>query len=713
MPVSVPVAWLGRTSTEDAQDPTLSLPRQLRNARAALPPGWVIVAHFYDVESGRKDLDQRGHSSAHQRFPIPISRDGSIADLLNEAQRPDRRFAAVICESIERVARRTYFGTKIEYELEQAGVALCAADEPIVTGRRAKRATPTLTRRVKQAVAEWYVLQMLELSWDGFIEHTQQGWNTGKPPYGYLAEKVPHPVPARRAEGRTKHRLTPDSVRSPTVTVIFQLRGLYKLGYDAIADRLNLDLTTHLPPEPTRPDAALGCWSGSAVREILKNPKYTGYQVWNRRATKKGGRNNDPRDWVWSPHPTHEPLVTRELFDLVSAMPKQRQGSRSTPGKNSHPATRRSYILRSYAKCTICDRRMFGKTRHQVPYYACQPDPNEHRSRPWFADHPKSLWVREETLLTAVCGFFTTRIFGPDRLTHLRTAVETAAQTDVSAERLAREREALEQAIAAIQKRQSRLIQVLAEGATADDTGALPDPEAEKEFRDGVRKEHANLGAQRKVLSDQLARAEEAASQSPQNNTRLLEALPLINVDLTRVPEEKQRELYDAFNLEVRYSRPTEEITLRVTIPGHMIDELAAITRKLDPGNKKSGASTRVLAPDDDTRDVKPGQKPQPRSHLLGAPGRIRTCAHGSGGRVPIMLNMGPDLPGSRSGGGGGSDCVGGVSWAILGAGVLCHRTLSDIEVESTSLLFKAPCCRCPGRDRRPWHAASRGFGRR
>ncbi len=39
LPVAVPVAWLGRTSTEDSQDPTLSLPRQLRNARAALPPG--------------------------------------------------------------------------------------------------------------------------------------------------------------------------------------------------------------------------------------------------------------------------------------------------------------------------------------------------------------------------------------------------------------------------------------------------------------------------------------------------------------------------------------------------------------------------------------------------------------------------------------------------------------------------------------------------
>ncbi|MEO3790872.1 hypothetical protein ABGB14_11690 [Nonomuraea sp. B10E15] len=41
--------------------------------------------------------------------------------MLAEAKRPDRRFAAVICEPVERVARRTYFGTKIEYELEWPG----------------------------------------------------------------------------------------------------------------------------------------------------------------------------------------------------------------------------------------------------------------------------------------------------------------------------------------------------------------------------------------------------------------------------------------------------------------------------------------------------------------------------------------------------------------------------------------------------------------
>jgi hypothetical protein len=82
------LAWVGRTSTYDQQDPSLSLPRQLASSREALPPGWVIVAHFYDVESGRLDLDARGQGTAHQAFDLRIPRDGGIPDLLAEARRP-------------------------------------------------------------------------------------------------------------------------------------------------------------------------------------------------------------------------------------------------------------------------------------------------------------------------------------------------------------------------------------------------------------------------------------------------------------------------------------------------------------------------------------------------------------------------------------------------------------------------------------------------
>ena len=47
----------------------------------------------------------------------------------------------MICESIERIARRTYYGTKIEHDLERAGVALFAADEPILLNGNVPRRT--------------------------------------------------------------------------------------------------------------------------------------------------------------------------------------------------------------------------------------------------------------------------------------------------------------------------------------------------------------------------------------------------------------------------------------------------------------------------------------------------------------------------------------------------------------------------------------------
>jgi DNA invertase Pin-like site-specific DNA recombinase len=135
----------------------------LANCEAALPDGWEITAWFWDIESGRTALERRGRSRAHEHLDIDVPRDGGLPELLAEAEHPHRRFDAVICESIDRLARRTYVGTRIEHDLEQVGVRLYAADEPI--DPRGKRSTGLLTRRVKQGVAEWYVTDMLERSW--------------------------------------------------------------------------------------------------------------------------------------------------------------------------------------------------------------------------------------------------------------------------------------------------------------------------------------------------------------------------------------------------------------------------------------------------------------------------------------------------------------------------------------------------------------------
>jgi DNA invertase Pin-like site-specific DNA recombinase len=193
--------------TEEQQDPRQSLIRQLRNSKSAPPEARAVVCHFYDVESGRMELPSRGRKRGYERFDIPIARDGGITDLLAEAARPTRRFDVVICEGVARTARRMFEGVSIERELEKAGVPLFASNEPIkLDGGRAQQ---ILMRRINQSVAEYEVLNTLEMSRGGLCTHIRDSWNIGKPPHGYKAKRYRHPNPAKAA---TKTRLEPDGM---------------------------------------------------------------------------------------------------------------------------------------------------------------------------------------------------------------------------------------------------------------------------------------------------------------------------------------------------------------------------------------------------------------------------------------------------------------------------------------------------------------------
>jgi hypothetical protein len=56
-------------------------------------------------------------------------------------------------------------------------------NEPIkIDGPRASR---ILQRRINQSVAECEVSNTLESGWGGLRTHVRDGWNIGKPPYGY------------------------------------------------------------------------------------------------------------------------------------------------------------------------------------------------------------------------------------------------------------------------------------------------------------------------------------------------------------------------------------------------------------------------------------------------------------------------------------------------------------------------------------------------
>ncbi|WP_433431986.1 recombinase family protein [Nonomuraea sp. CA-141351] len=596
------IAWCGRTSTEDLQDPTLSLPRQLDNSRAALPPGAIIVAHFYDIESGRKNLEDRGHGTAHERFDIPIPRDGGIQDLLAEAGQRNRRFDAVICESIDRISRRTFYGTKIEHELEELGVALFAADEPITLN--GKRATAILTRRVKQGIAEWYAVQMMEASWDGLRTHTLQGWNVGHPPYGYRAEKVPHPVPAKAADGKSKTRLVPEPVRGPVVTKIFMWRVMERLGYGDIADRLNTDHDRFPPPESLNPNfRGRNAWSRSGVREILRNPKYTGHMVWNRKATtsRRGSKRsmaNPPSAWVWSEHPTHEPLVTREIYEAAQNIGRVRGTSRTGSAVNSHRQTRRTYPLRSFVYCDPCDRRMFGQTetrrKAQDAYYCCQPDRNHKGREDRFSGHPKVIRVREDTLLDAVHDLFQRRIFGPGR--HQLLAADLPQSSKQAEGEWEARCQALRKRITEITKKQDRLIAQVEEG------------EIDDAFARRLRTRFSELEVERRTKAQELAETE-ANPPASDHQTDLLYKIPMLQTGIAELPEELQRKLFEVFHLEIRYNDSVGIALIRVALDHDTIEGVAAMAEHI-PGNENKRPLAACACAED----------------LERAPGRIRTC---------------------------------------------------------------------------------------
>src|SRR5579859_974758 len=167
----IPVAVLARTSTLALQDPLASLNRQLRSCQDWLPAGWYVAGYYWDVESGGLDLEARSQGQAWQPFAAAgVPRDGGMADLLDEARAPLPRFAAVVCEDIERSARDTFNALKLEKELSREGIPLFATDEP--ASIEGINATTVLVRRVKQGVAEWFRLQLKEKIWKGLVEHS-------------------------------------------------------------------------------------------------------------------------------------------------------------------------------------------------------------------------------------------------------------------------------------------------------------------------------------------------------------------------------------------------------------------------------------------------------------------------------------------------------------------------------------------------------------
>lgn len=337
-----PTAFLGRCSTKDNQDPRASIAGQVAESSALLAPGEEFAGYFWDVESGMLGLEERSQvtNADYARLGVSVPRDGGLRELLEAVERGE--FGRVACERISRVARDMLPSLQVEHHLESRGVVLACANEP----RGGGTSTGLLhARRSAQVNAEIFRHELLEMSLRGQRQHTANGYRHGPPCYGYVAVVDPNaPLAANRfGAGRPKQRLAldPDERRVTTVRRMFQLRNDHGLTDSEIGRILASDLDQH----PLAEGQVM--WCGRQVGRMLAQPKYTGYQVWNRRRRADHERANPISQWVWSTTQAHPAIVSiQDWYQVQQVTARMRERRRPGWGRVHAAAAGRGITLR-------------------------------------------------------------------------------------------------------------------------------------------------------------------------------------------------------------------------------------------------------------------------------------------------------------------------------------------------------------------------------
>lgn len=420
-------AFYGRVSTEDQQDPTSSKGWQLSRARQLIEPhGGEIVAEFFDIGQSRS---------------LPWKRRPQASALLDVLSDPLRGFDAVVIGEPARAFSGNQFGLTypvfthhgVDLWVPEIGGRIDPGSDAHdlvmnLYGGMSKGERTRIKIRVRSAMSAQAAAEGRFLG--------------GRPPYGYqLADMGAHPNPSKAADGKRLHQLEPDPVAAPIVKRIFA-EYIAGAGIYAIAEGLTRDgipsPSGHDPARNRHRQSARGAWGKSAVRVILRNPRYTGRQVWNKQRRDEvlidvhdvalgheaKMRWNDRDDWIWSAHQVHEALIDPETFARAQEIAA---AGAHRPLESKRRTTERRYVLSGRVTCGLCGRRMQGNWNNERAHYRCR-FAAEYAIAKGVA-HPKTVYLREDILVPALDRWLA-QVFDEEHLDATCEALAMASAPD-------------------------------------------------------------------------------------------------------------------------------------------------------------------------------------------------------------------------------------------------------------------------------------------
>jgi DNA invertase Pin-like site-specific DNA recombinase len=532
-----PVAFYGRCSTEDNQDPETSLGWQLGNACKFVEPlGGKVVVEFFDVGQSRS---------------VPWERRDEGRRLLADLKNPDRGWDALVVGE----GTRCWFGNQfslIAPKFAAYGVDLWVPE----LGGKFDNRNPShkMLMSVLGGMSEserQHVQARVRAAMDAQVvnEGRHQG---GRAPYGYVViDGGTHPNPRKAAEGYRLRVLAIEDASADVVRRIFA-EYLEGSGDRAIAELLNregIPCPSARRPDQNRHRLADG-WQHTSVRAILENPRYTGYAIFGRWTKHEvlldpddvaAGhvvrfRKSPKERIVRSRTPAHPAIVTVKEFTEAQLRRRARSagGMRAMAqldrGRNTNAAGR-IYLLRGLVRCGLCDRKMIASPIRDGVYYRCRAREIVPGS-PLLEGHPRTVNLREDLLIEPLNAWIA-GLFGPSNRS--RTIEAMLGSQEVTPAELRRER--VKQRLAQAEAKLNRHQRAIEAGV---------DPAALVDAMNGAQADRASARAELNAIAE----TREVSAADLEN---MIDSLGDIAAVLNEGEPEDQMLLYRSLNLQMRY----------------------------------------------------------------------------------------------------------------------------------------------------------------
>jgi site-specific DNA recombinase len=252
----------------------------------------------------------------------------------------------LLVHKLDRFARNRYDSAIYRKILARAGVKLLAVDQPLDDSPEA-----VLMESLLEGMAEYYSRNLAREVMKGMKENAYQAkFNGGWVPLGYDVINGKYYVNEQEAR---------------IVRAIFSM-FLEGYGYRKIQDKLNEQ------GYKTKRNKLFG---KNSLYEILRNPKYAGYYVFNKAPRRVDGKRNwhrkkKPEEIITMPDAVPA-IITEEEFQKVQEIMNSR--TKTGPRQRSDVL----YILTGKATCGECGAAMVGNSRRRkaggaiIRFYEC------------------------------------------------------------------------------------------------------------------------------------------------------------------------------------------------------------------------------------------------------------------------------------------------------------------------------------------------------